>query len=74
MNEGTWKIFDRNKLVEICKSPKQAQEAMLILSAHEIKNGRVANFRISPPVNLEPDITKLNLPEWALEVLKKEGL
>ncbi len=58
---------------EVHFSPKQARRAMLILSAHETKNGRVANFRIEPPVDLM-SAESLDLPEWVLaEIYRQHG-
>ena len=78
MNRGVWKVFQEGPsgahCVEAHDSPRAAQRAMLILTAHELKNNRVANFKIKPPIDLEPDISVFNLPEWALEELRKVGL
>lgn len=57
--------------------PRGAKRAVLILSAHEVKNGRVANYKIEPPVDWDPvtdAVETFNLPDWVLAALKKEGL
>lgn len=46
---------------------KLAQRAALVLSAHDIKNGRVGNYRCDPPTFYRYD--ELDLPEWVLQVL-----
>lgn len=62
----TWKVIDNNTkaVVEEFKSPRAAQRGMLIFSAHEIKNGRVANYRIEPPIDLDPNFESFDLPDW----------
>jgi hypothetical protein len=60
-------------LVERFDSPYQAQRGLWIFTAHELKNGRKPNYSIRPPVEME-DFNKLNLPDWALEVLKSHEL
>jgi hypothetical protein len=42
----------------------------MILSAHEVKNGRVANYTIEPQIFIPLTIDELDLPTWALEVLE----
>lgn len=73
-----WTISQRrsNKVqaIETATSPWKAQRAMLILSAHELKNGRKADFIITPPTDLDPNIEHFNLPDWALEELRKAGV
>lgn len=59
---------------ESYESPAAAERSMLILSAHELRNGRMANYRIEPPIDLGRDLAELNLPDWALEELKKHGI
>ena len=61
-------------VVETFDSPRAAQRGLMIFTAHELKNGRVARYRIDPPVDLDPNIDNLNLPDWALEALRKERL
>jgi len=60
--------------VEHWDTPWKANRAMLLLSAHELRNGRKADFRIHPPIDLRTDLAQFNFPSWVLEVLKKEGL
>lgn len=62
------------KCIEKAEGPYNAQRAMLILSAHELKNGRVADFVIEPPIGLDGDIERFDLPDWALEELRKAGM
>ncbi len=70
---GPWRVLDGSGHgIESHKSPRAARRAMLIFSAHEIKNGRVADYRIEPPIDLDPNIEGLDLPEWALQVLRGE--
>lgn len=68
-----WQIKDKNrdgKVVEEWNDPRSANRAMLVLSAHEIKNGREANYHIDPPIVLEHDWAKLNLPDWVIKALE----
>lgn len=55
-------------------APWLAQRSVLILSAHELKNGRAADFIITPPVDLDLGVERFALPDWALEELKKAGM
>lgn len=54
-------------LVETWNHPKLASRAVMILSAQEIRNGRVANFRVEPPTFYRAD--ELDLPTWVVETL-----
>lgn len=66
-------IIDDNtgKGIEHHDKPFAAQRALHILSAHELKNGRNANFRIDPPIIevAPPTLDELNLPTWAYNEL-----
>lgn len=58
-------------------SPRAAKNALLVLTAHELKNDRVANYRTEPPVDWDPvadAIETFDLPQWAFDVLRKEGM
>lgn len=71
MNAGRWLILDcspgkTEKGIESHPDPKSAFRAMLILSAQEIQYGRVACFRIEPPVFTTID--EVELPDWVREV------
>lgn len=55
------------KFIEEHNSPWAAQRAALILSAHELRHERFADFRVNPPTFLKAD--ELNLPDWVKEVL-----
>lgn len=65
-----WRIINNNtgKGVESHETPKAAQRAMLILSAHDIKNGRKADYRIEPQIIIPNTIDELDLPSWAYQV------
>lgn len=74
-----WQISQRHpngevKGIEKANTPWLAQRSLLVLSAHELKNGRVPDILISPPIDLDPDISHFNLPDWALEELRKAGM
>jgi hypothetical protein len=60
---------DRMRVVEGHEHPEAAFRAMLILSAHEVRNGRVADFEIVPPVTCTLDEVRPSLPDWAKEAL-----
>lgn len=55
--------------IESHDHPNKAHRALMILSAHEVKHGRVTDMHIEPPTGLTPDVASLNLPDWALEAL-----
>ena len=66
----TWKILNESgATVESHDAPKAAYRAMMILSAHEIKNGRMANYRVEPMIVIPYTIEELNLPLWAKKAL-----
>lgn len=72
-NKGPWKIYDYGnynppKYIETCNSPREACKSLFIFSAHEMKNNRIANYQIKPPVDLI-DWRELDLPSWAVRVL-----
>lgn len=69
-NSGRWFVLDHaGTRVEEHRSPKAAYRAAMILSAHEIKNGRVGNYCVEPPEMNMPTFEELDLPEWAYKVL-----
>lgn len=57
------------RVIEGHETPEAAFRAMLILSAHEVKNGRTAAFKIEPSVSCTVDEVRPSLPDWAQEVL-----
>lgn len=69
----TWRVVNNaNRTIESHGSPRDAERALMILSAHEIKNGRVANYRIEPPITIPCTLDELNLPDWVWEVLEEQ--
>jgi hypothetical protein len=69
----TWKIVNAStgKATEHSDNACGAVYALLILSAHELKNGRVANYRIEPATEVDPKMVQ-SLPTWAREELLRE--
>lgn len=70
----TWRIIDKlqnDKVVETHQSPYNAQRALHILTAHELKNGRKAHYAITPEIveARPPTLDELNLPSWAYDAL-----
>ncbi len=81
------KVLDNNgRVVEVWSSAKvshntslmrrdtgwHAQRAALVCSAHEVKNGRVGNYRCEPPTFYKWN--ELDLPDWVLAALDlKDG-
>ncbi len=66
-----WRILDGSgRVVESHDTPRKAERAMMILSAHEVKNGRVAAYTITPPITIPSTVDELRLPDWALEALE----
>lgn len=66
----TWRILDADgRGVESHSTVLDVTRAMLILSAHEVKNGRTANYTITPLIISGPTIDECDLPDWALEAL-----
>jgi hypothetical protein len=61
-------LNEKGAVVEEHNEPKAAARAALILSAHDVKNGRVANYRCEPPTFYKWN--ELDLPEWALAALE----
>ncbi len=56
--------------IETHSDPKAAMRACLIMGAHEILNGRVADYRVEPPTFCKAE--ELNLPNWVKEILFKD--
>ena len=61
----------RSETLEQHDNPYDAQRAVLILNAHEIKNGREPVYFVDPPTEVSRD-WNLHLPDWAVEALKEE--
>jgi hypothetical protein len=64
------------RVIEICKTLGEATRAFWILTAHELKNGRVADYRLDTRSSNgvdPPELCKPPLPDWAIEALQKEG-
>lgn len=71
-----WKIRDNRTgaYIEHHNSPRHAQHALMILTAHELKNGRVPDYTVTPRLMEPLTLAELQLPSWALTELKKVGL
>ncbi len=67
----TWSIEDgeSGRIVETHQTPDLAYRAMLLLSAHEVKNGRVAKYRVRLPSDFSPNADSLDLPAWVRDAL-----
>jgi hypothetical protein len=57
-----------NRKLEVHYGEWEAQRAVHILNAHEIKNGRTAKYKVESIVKLIP-LDELNLPNWAMEAI-----
>lgn len=70
----SWRIIDDDtkRVVESWESSKAAYRAMLILSAHAIKCGQKANYRVEPAAVIAYKLEELSLPDWALAILDPE--
>jgi hypothetical protein len=62
-------IGDKRVGVESHCDPFQAARAVLVLSAHELKNDRTPKFVIEPHIELDWDLEKYNLARWAYDIL-----
>lgn len=56
-------------IVDTHTSPMAALRACLILSAQDIRLGRVGDYRVEPPTSITLDEIQPPLPEWVLEIL-----
>lgn len=67
-----WQVIDdtTGRNIETHDRPLDAMRALMILSAHEVKNGRVADFRIEPPITISYKLEELSLPRWVLEIFE----
>lgn len=71
---ASWKIIQAGRVVETHSSLRDAEIAFWILTAHELKNGRVANLELDTrSCDSVTSPSKLVLPSWAKDVLIKEG-
>jgi hypothetical protein len=61
-------LNEKGACVETHDNARLAARAVLILSAHDVKNGHTANYRCEPPTFYK--WSELDLPEWALVALK----
>lgn len=71
---GNWKIKDMARGgvgIESHDTARAANRALLVLSAHEIKNGREPNYVIEPHVDLDPNWGSFNLPDWVTTALER---
>ncbi len=62
------------KILQTESSPKQAEYALWVLNAHEVKYGRGIMYKIEPPLPTPTPVEALPLPSWAVEALRNEGL
>jgi hypothetical protein len=70
----TWRIVNAaGRGIESHGTPKAAERALMILSAHEIKNGRFADYRIEPLITIPSTLDELDLPDWVWEVLEQQA-
>jgi len=68
----TWRVINNTTGAVVegdFLGPRSACRALWIFTAHEVKNGRVADYRIEPPVDLIP-AEDLNLPDWVHKALE----
>lgn len=66
-----WRVLNgEGQGIEHHDSPWAAQRAALILSAHDLQHERTANYRVEPMLVIPYKMEELNLPDWALEVLR----
>lgn len=70
----TWKICSQGRVLESHTSPLAAQRALMILTAHEMKNGRTPDYAIDPPLTVLLPLSELNLPSWALAAMGEWAL
>lgn len=61
---------DTKHTIETHVGPMSAFRAMLVLSAHEVKNGRKPNYRVEPPVFYRLEEVSPPLAPWVLEALE----
>lgn len=69
----TWRVLDKlkdSKEIEEHAKYEDAYRALLILTAHEIRNDQAAHFIIEPEMiqAASPSLEYLKLPKWAYEV------
>lgn len=70
--ENGFRVLDgAGDTVETHTTSRGAARASLVLSAHEVLNGRVGDYRCDPPHFFRWD--ELDLPEWALRSLGLTG-
>jgi len=62
----------RQESLEQHDNPYDAQRAVLILNAQEIKHGREPIYYVDPPTEVSAD-WNLHLPDWAVEALEKNN-
>ena len=61
--------------VEEHSGPVAATRAMLLLTAHDLKNDRTSHYYIEPATFTSPEeISRMEFPGWAEEILRNEGL
>lgn len=73
----TWKVIDKNnndKIVETHDRWEDAYRALMILTAHDLVNGRdKIHYAVDPEMvqACTPTLDELNLPSWAYDEIMK---
>lgn len=70
----SWKVIDKlqnNKVIESHTNHFAAFRAMMILTAHEVMNGRKAHYAVDPEMvqAATPTLDELKLPDWAYNAI-----
>jgi hypothetical protein len=72
--QQTWKVVNKGRVIEEHPTAVQAHRAMLVLAAHDLRNGRVSHASVTPQDYPLPAWKELDMPPWAEEVLLGEEL
>lgn len=75
--QQTWRVVDLNdngRTIEKHPTAHQAHRAMLVLAAHDLRNGRVPYASVTPQDYPLPSWAELHMPPWVEEVLLGEEL
>lgn len=70
-----YEIRHHGKVVETHETLSAATRAFWVLTAHELKNGRVADLELDTKTSdCIPALPRAGLPDWAADVLAPYGL